>query len=123
MTKKWQDTCNCAAQFNSTWQRVDTKEEAGEYLIEVTASDDIEKICSDCGKEIARVMYFRNLFLERRMQKTNARLKPADKKETGILASKKFVCMHCGHEQYFKNVEFGEAKECPKCEGKMFERE
>lgn len=57
------------------------------------------------------------------MRKTNARLKPAEKKETGILASKKFVCANCNHEQYFKDIEFGETKDCPipECNGKMYE--
>lgn len=69
MAKKWQDTCNCAGELNSTWQRVDTKEDAGEYPVEVILPDGFPEVCFDCGKEIVRVTYFRNLFAENRNKK------------------------------------------------------
>lgn len=57
------------AQFNYTWQRVDTKEEGGDHVIEVENSDEILGICSDCGKEVVKVMYFRNLHMEKKRLK------------------------------------------------------
>lgn len=63
--KKWQNTCNCMAQFNNTWQRVDTEEEAGEHCIKVENPDEMLGICPDCGKEVVKVMCFRNLYMEK----------------------------------------------------------
>ena len=55
------------------------------------------------------------------MQKVNARLHPADKKEIGTLSSKEFICLRCNHKQHFENIEFGETRNCPKCGAEMYE--
>lgn len=50
------------------------------------------------------------------MYKENGREKPADSEEMAHLKGKIFECIECGHTEVRRNVEFGEAPRCPKCD-------
>lgn len=55
------------------------------------------------------------------MRKMDGRLKPADNIEKSTAIGKKFKCVGCGEEVYFRFVEFSEVKSCPECGKEMHE--
>lgn len=45
----------------------------------------------------------------------NGRLEPAPDKEVAEVKGSLFLCPNCHTEKKYKDLEFGEAKRCPKC--------
>lgn len=52
----------------------------------------------------------------------NGRLEPAPDQEVAEAKGVLFFCPNCRTERKYKNLEFGEAKRCPKCHTVMLKQ-